>query len=162
MKVSLGKRAGKWLEQAARALVGRFQRDSSFGSQSEQPVVLAVTHCYSIRVVLYAAAFQGGWRVHFMKSLREVPDAVSAHRPRAVFYDHAAGDPAWRQYCSSLSREGVPFVSLTNKSDDETFFVVLAAGGYRVWGHPLTSEEIVNVVDFAEEVAGLARVAVKS
>jgi hypothetical protein len=53
-------------------------------------------------------------------------------------------------------------VSLAHKSDDETFFVVLAAGGYQARGEPLTSEEIVKVVDFAEEVAGMARVPVKS
>jgi hypothetical protein len=48
-------------------------------------------------------------------------DIASAQRPKAVFYDHSAGDPVWRQYCSFLSREGIPFVSLAHKSDDEIF-----------------------------------------
>jgi hypothetical protein len=96
-----------------------------------------------------------------MKSLRAVLDAASTQKPKAVFYDHAAGDPAWRHCCSYLSREGVPFVSLAHKNDDETFFAVLAAGGYQARSEPLTSEEIVKVVDFAEELAGPARVPVR-
>jgi len=162
MTRSLGNKALKRLERAARALVTQFQRRSGRGSQSEQPLVLAVTHCHPIRVVLYAAAFQGGWRFHFTKSLRAALDVASTRRPKAVFYDHAAGDPAWCQYCLCLSREGIPFVSVAHKNDDSIFFGVLAAGGYQACGEPLTSEEIVNVVDFAQEVAGLAHVPVKS
>ena len=124
MKVSLGIRPLKRLEQVARSLVRQFQWHSSRGSENEQPLVFAVTHLHAIRVVLYAAAFHGGWRIHFMKSLGAVLDVASTHRPKAVFYDHAAG-------------------------------------GYQARGEPPTFEEIVNVVDFAEEVAGLPRVPVR-
>ena len=129
-------------------------------SCEEDPVVFAVTNRYPIRLVLYAAAFQGGWKVQFMKSLSEVKAATPVERPKAVFYDHAAGDPAWDRYCSSLSREGIPFILLAHKSVDETFLIALAAGGYHAWGDPLTSEEIVKAVNFAGEVAGLAHVPV--
>jgi hypothetical protein len=155
--VNLRTKARRRIEQAARTFVKTFRRQLRRGSRSEEPLVFAVTHCYPMRVVLYAAAFQGGWNLQFLKSLGEALHAVSARRPRAVFYDHAAGDPAWRQYCSSLFREGIPFIALAHNSDDETFLSVLAAGGYPAFGEPLTSEGILNAVDFAEELAGRAR-----
>jgi hypothetical protein len=158
--VNLGTKARKTIDQAARALLKPFQRRSGCGSRSEEPLVFAVTHCYPMRVVLYAAAFQGGWNLHFMNSLREVVDAASTQRPKAVLYDPAAGDPSWRQYCSSLFRDRIPFVCLAHKRDDDAFLSVLAAGGFQACGEPLTSEEILSVVDFAEEVGGMAHVPV--
>jgi hypothetical protein len=154
--------ARKQVEQAGRALVNWFQRKCHGGPRdlSEGPEVFAVTNCYPTRIVLYAAAFQGGWKLHFMKSLREALEATHSRRPKAVFYDHHVGDPVWDQYCTSFSHMGVPFVLLAHKTDDETFLVVLAAGGYQAWGDPLTSEEVVKAVDFASDMAGLAPVPV--
>ena len=160
MNVNFGMKARRTIDQAARVIMKPFQRRAGSSSRSDEPLVLAVTHCYPIRVVLYAAAFQGGWHIHFMESLREVLDTANTQRPKAVFYDLTAGDPAWRMYCSSLFRKGIPFLSLAHKRDDETFLNVLAAGGFQVCGEPLTSEEILNAVEFAEEVAGMARVSV--
>jgi hypothetical protein len=111
-------------------------------------------------VVLYAAAFHGGWKLHLMKSLGKVLEAAASRRPKAVVYDHRAADPAWHECCSALSREGVPFVSLAPSSDDETFLTVVAAGGYQAHDDPLTSEGVVDAVDFAEEIARLAHVPV--
>jgi hypothetical protein len=148
-------KARKRIQQALRALISYSRKNSG-----KEPVVFAVTKCYPTRIALYAAAFQGGWKVHFMKSLQGAVTAAGSQRPKAVFYDHAIDDPAWDQYCSSLSRDGIPFVLLAHRNPDETFLVVLAAGGYQAWGDPLTSEEIVKAVDFAGEVAGLARVPV--
>jgi hypothetical protein len=127
---------------------------------AEEPLVFAVTHCYPTRLALYAAAFQGGWKVIFRKSIREAAEAAQSCRAKAVFYDPVVGDTGWRCYCSLLSREGVPFVFMAHPRDDDAFLAVLAAGGYQVSGDPLTSEEIVKAVDFAEEVAALARVPV--
>lgn len=130
----------------------------------EQPAVLAVTNRYPTRLVLYAAAFQGGWKVHFMPSLGDAVAAVPTLAPKAVFYDYAVGDPAWDTYCSMLSQQGIPFVFLANRNpqenNDKTFLIVLASGGYQAWGDPLTSEEVVKAVDFAGEVAALAHVPV--
>jgi hypothetical protein len=160
--MNLGTMARERINQAARALMNYLRLNSRAGSggSGQEPEVFAVTNCYPTRILLYAAAFQGGWKVHFMKSLRDALEATHSRRPKAVFYDHKAGDPAWDQYCSSFSCEGIPFVLLANKSDDATFLVVLATGGYQAWGDSLTSEEIVKAVDFAGEVAGLARVPV--
>ena len=166
--MNLGTAARKRVQEVVRAFIKhvaftkRVQENSQAGSHisDQETEVFAVTNCYPTRIVLYAAAFQGGWKVHFMKSLREALDATHSRRPKAVFYDHHAGDPAWDEYCSSFSREGVPFVLLAHKNDDETFLVVLAAGGYQAWGDPLTSEDIVKAVEFAGEVAELARVPV--
>jgi hypothetical protein len=160
--MNLGMKTHKWIQQVFRALMRYIQQNSrpDSGASDREPVVFAVTNRYPTRLVLYAAAFQGGWKVHFMKSLRQVVAATRTEKPKAVFYDHAAGDPAWDYYCATLSREGVPFVLLANKNIDETFLVVLAAGGYQAWGDPLTSEEIVQAVEFAGEVATLARVPV--
>jgi hypothetical protein len=149
--MNLGSKARTWVQQAVRALLSCTRQNSG-----KDPVVFAVTKCYPTRLVLYAAAFQGGWKVHFMKSLQEAVTATRSQRPKAVFYDHAVGDPAWDQYCSSLSHAGVPFILLAHKNLDETFLVVLAAGGYQASGDPLTSEEIVKAVDFSSEVARLA------
>ena len=148
----------KRIKEASRALLKHFQQRTGSGSTGGETELFAVTNCYPTRIVLYAAAFQGGWKVQFMKSLHEAMQETYSRKPKAVFYDHNVGDPAWHQYCSSFSREGVPFVLLAHKSDDETFLIVLAAGGYQAWGDPLTSEEIVKAVVFAGEVADLARV----
>ncbi len=137
----------------------RKSRANPHGGVEEQ-LVFAVTRCYPTRLALYAAAFQGGWRVHFTKSIREAAEESRTSMPIAVFYDAAAGDPGWKRCCLSLSREGVPFVFLARNSDDEAFLAVLAAGGYPVSGDPLTSEEIVKAVDFAGELATLSRVPV--
>ena len=153
----------KWIQQTLRALMTCTRRSAPpdpHDRRHDEPLVFAVTRRYPTRLVLYAAAFQGGWRVHFMKSLREVVKATGTRKPKAVFYDHAAGDPAWDQSCSTLSREGIPFVLLANKKVDETFLVVLASGGYQAWGDPLTSEEIVRAVEFAGEMLALSRVPV--
>lgn len=155
--MNLGTRTRRQIQQAARALRKFLQHNDH---NNEEPRVFAVTHCYPTRLVLYAAAFQGGWKVHFMKSLRTAVEAASVDRPLAVFYDHDEDDGAWQKFCSSLSRDGVPFVFLARQSDDEDFLAVIAAGGYPVPGDPLTSEEIVKAVDFAGEVAALAHVSV--
>jgi DNA-binding response OmpR family regulator len=154
--------ARKRVKQIARAVIRHFQLDDHADSRrtGEEPLVLAMTHCHPTRVMLYAAAFQGGWKVHFVKSLREALETAHRQKPQAVFYDHAIGDRDWDHYCSALSRERIPFVLLAHKADDETFLLVLATGGYQTWGDPLTSEEIVKAVEFAKEVVGLARVPV--
>jgi hypothetical protein len=143
--------------QPVRTLVNYFR-----ANPDREAEVFAVTNCYPTRIVLYAAAFQGGWKVRFMKSLQEALEATHLKKPKAIFYDHDAGDPAWDRYSSSFSREGVPFVLLAHKNDDETFMVVLATGGYQVWGDPLTSEHMVKAVDFAGEVSNLAKIPVVS
>jgi len=160
--MNLGTTARERIKEATRALMKHFQQSPCAGSHNPngEQEVFAITNCYPTRIVLHAAAFQGGWKVHFMKSLHDALEAAPSRRPKAVFYDHHAGDPAWVQYCSSFSREGVPFVLLAYKSSDETFLVVLAAGGYQAWGDPLTSEEVVKAVAFAGEVAELSRVPV--
>ena len=160
--MNLGMKTHKWIEQAVRALMRYIQQNSRTHSSPEEPVVFAVTNCYPTRLMLYAAAFQGGWKVHFMKSLREAAETTRVQRPKAVFYDHTVGDPAWDRYCAALSLECVPFVLLAHKKVDETFLVVLAAGGYQAWGDPLTSEEVVKAVDFGVEMAGLATKAASS
>lgn len=118
-------------------------------------MVFAVTRCYPTRLALYAAAFQGGWRVNFRKSIREAAETARSSGAKAVFYDPRAGDPGWKRYCSVLSRQGVPFVYLARCPDDDAFLAVLSAGGYQVSGNPLTSEVIVKAVDFAGEMASL-------
>jgi hypothetical protein len=151
--MSLGNMTSKRIREAFQGLIKQFQHRN-------EPLVFAVTNRYPTRVALYAAAFQGGWRVQFLKSLRQAAEMAREERPKAVFYDHASGDPAWDRYCSSLSGEGVPFVFLANRNDDQTFLSVLAAGGYHASGDPLRSEEIVKAVDFAGEVAALGHVPV--
>jgi hypothetical protein len=158
--VNIRNTARRRLEQAARALMKPFRRPPGTDSLSQQPLVLAITYCYPIRVALYAAAFRSRWNLRFIKSLGNARNIASTQRPKAVLYDHAAADPAWSEYCAALSREGVPFVSLALGSDDDTFLTVLAGGGYLACGGQLTSEGIVNAVNFAEEIAGLAHVPV--
>jgi hypothetical protein len=147
------------VRQTVRMLMRGLGRAVHAGSHAsvEEPLVFAVSNCHPTRVVLYAAAFQGGWRIEFMRSLRDVLQATRIRKPKAVFYDHATGpDEAWNQYCSVLASEGVPFILLAHKSCDEIFMVLLASGGYHAWGNPLSSEDIVKAVDLAEEVAGLS------
>lgn len=133
--------------------IGRVRPAATKDSPTE-PVVFAVCNCYPTRILLYAAAFQGGWKVEFMDSLAQVLNAVRNRRPKAVTYDHAMGTRNWDRYCSALAADRVPFILLGHKSCDETFLVLLASGGYHAFGNPLTSEEIVKAVEFAEEVAG--------
>ena len=140
---------GNRLKQTVRSLVGRLG-----GGSDDEPIIYAVSNCHPTRVALYAAAFQGGWKVEFMKSLQDVVKASRKRKPKAVFYDHGDGQP-WDQYCSTLSAQGIPFILLGHKRSDETFLVLLARGGYHAWGNPLASEDIVKAVEFAEEVAGL-------
>ena len=151
--MNLGIMTFKRVQDAVRGLMKQFQ-------QREEPLVLAITNRYPTRIALYAAAFQGNWRVHFMKSLREAAEASQGQRPIGVFYDQSCADPAWGWYCSSLSGEGIPFVFLADKSDDEIFLNVMAAGGYLACSDPLTSEEIVKAMDLAGEFAGLVNVPV--
>lgn len=149
------------IRQAVLTAARYLRRNSRADSEGlDEPVVFAVTNCYPTRIVLYAAAFQGGWKVRFMKSLGDVLEAAYDRVPKAVFYDQDGGDPAWERYCSFFSFENVPFVLLAHTNADETFLRVVAAGGYQAWGNPLTSEEIVRAVTFAGEVAGLPRVPV--
>src|ERR1039457_3424126 len=137
--MNLGTAARKRVQEVVRAFIKhvaftkRVQENSQAGSHisDRETEVFAVTNCYPTRIVLYAAAFQGGWKVQFMKSLHDAMQETYSRKPKAVFYDHNVGDPAWHQYCSSFSREGVPFVLLAHKGYDETFLIVLAAGGYR-------------------------------
>lgn len=155
--MTLGTNAGKRLKQATRDLMSYLQNTGAgLGHPGEEPVVYAVTKNYPTRVVLYAAAFQGGWTIRFMKSLGEALAAAEHEKPRAVFYDHAIRDSEWDRYCASFSQAGVPFVLLAHKDDDETFLVLLAAGGYHAWGNPLTSENVVNAMSFAGEISKLA------
>jgi hypothetical protein len=149
--------AGNKVKRAVQMLMHGLERavHSSPRESIEESVVFAVTNCHPTRVAIYAAAFQGGWRVEFMRSLREAVDAARVRKPKAVFYDHADQAP-WDQYCSTLAADGIPFILLAHKSCDETFLVLLAAGGYYASGNPLTSEDIVNAVNLAESVAALA------
>ena len=115
--------------------------------------VLAVTSCYPSRVVLYAAAFHGGWKVEFVKSLALVLEAIANERPRAVFYDYSTGDVDWERYCAVVTRMGIPFVLITQKAIDETFLSALGAGAFYAAGEPLSSLEILKALDLAEEVS---------
>jgi hypothetical protein len=118
-----------------------------------ESLVFAVTNCYPTRIALYAAAFQGNWKIVFMKSLREVQEAVRARKPRAIFFEHSPENTDWDRHCSAFATQDIPFILLAHRNCDETFLVLLAHGGYHAWGNPLTSENIVNAVDLAEEVA---------
>lgn len=151
--MGLGNMTWQRIREAVQGLVKQFEH-------RDEQLVFAITNRYPAKVALYAAAFEGGWRVQFLKSLSEAAETAYQERPKAVFYDHAANDPAWDRYCSSLSNEGIPFVFLANRNDDQNFLKVLTAGGYHACGDPLTSEEIVKAVDFAGEVAALGSVAV--
>jgi hypothetical protein len=122
-----------------------------------EDLVFAVTNCHPTRIALYAAAFHGGWHIEIMRSLDEMMEAVRSRKPKAVFYEHTDDGFAWDQYCSALSRQGIPFILLAHKACDETFLVLLGAGGYHAWGNPLTSEEIVKALELVEEVRGLAQ-----
>ena len=146
--------AGKGVRQALRGWMQSLGRAVHARplSSARETLVFAVTNCHPTRVVLYAAAFQRGWKVEFMRSLRDVREAVRSRRPIAVFYEHANDGTPWDRYCSTLAGEGIPFVLLGHKSCDETFLILLACGGYHAWGNPLTSEEIVKAVEFAGEV----------
>jgi hypothetical protein len=115
-------------------------------------VVYAVSNCHPTRIAVYAAAFQGHWSVEFKPSLEHVMEAVRIRRPRAVFYDHTNRGREWDQYCSEISRMGIPFILLAHKPHDETFMVLLSRGGYHAWGTPLASEQILKAVALAEEI----------
>lgn len=115
--------------------------------------VLAVTSCYPSRIVLYSAAFHGGWKVEFVKSLAAVVEAIATERPRAVFYDYSTGDLEWERYCSIVTGMGIPFVLITQKAIDATFVRALAAGAFYAAGEPLSSVEILKALDLAEEVS---------
>ena len=160
--MNLGTTAGNIIRRAAQSVMRHVQQEVPGGLRhtDAEPLVFAVANCYPTRIVLYAAAFQGGWRVEFMKSLRAAVEAARSRRPKAVFYDHGGEEPHWDNYCSALSRQGIPFILLAHKNVDETFLVVLAAGGYQAWGDPLTSEDVVKAVEFAGELSGLAHVPV--
>jgi hypothetical protein len=120
-----------------------------------RPIVFAVSHCHPTRIALYAAAFQGGWRVEFLPSLQDVLVAARTRRPKAVFYEHINEEDAWDSCCSALSAEGIPFIFKGRKTTDEIFLLLLASGGYYAAGEPLRSEEIVKAVDLGEQLAGL-------
>jgi DNA-binding NtrC family response regulator len=155
-------KARKRIGQAGQALMKWFHQTlpASHALPDEEPQIFAVTNCHPTRIVLYTAAFQCGWKVQFMKSLREAIEVVHFRTPKAVFYDHAVGDQSWERYCSCLSRAGVPFVMAARNWDDETFLAVLKVGGYQVYGNPLTSEQLVEVVGLASEMARLANLPV--
>ena len=149
------------LRNALRTLVNRFQQDYPAGPRgSGEEVVYAVAKCHPVRVALYTAAFQGGWKIEFKNSLQETLEAARFRKPKAVFYDHAMGDPTWDHYGSQFRLQDIRFVLLAHKASDEVFMIVLSVGGYYASGDPLTSEDIVKAVDFAEEVAGLSHVVV--
>jgi DNA-binding NtrC family response regulator len=118
----------------------------------DEGTVLAITNCYPSRVALYSAAFHRGWRIEFVKSLALMQEAIGAHRPKAVVYDHTTGDAAWEQHCSRVNRLGIPFVVITNKLLDDTFLCALSAGAFYAAGEPVSSEEILKAFDLAEEV----------
>jgi hypothetical protein len=115
-------------------------------------LIYAVSNCHPTRIAVYAAAFQGNWKVTFLRDLDEVMKAVKRRRPKAVFYDHTNGGRDWDRYCSDLSQMGIPFILLAHKPNDETFLILLARGGYHAWGTPLASEQILKAVAFAEEL----------
>lgn len=124
----------------------------------EGPVVFAVSHCHPTRIALYAAAFQGGWRVHFLPSLRDVQQASLKYRPRAVFYEHTCDGVRWDRACAAFAAEHIPFIFKGRRTTDDTFLLLLASGGYYAAGEPLRSEEIVKAVELADELTGLAHV----
>jgi len=123
----------------------------------DQALVYAVTNCHPTRIVLYSAAFHCGWHIEIMRSLPEMMEAIRTRRPRVVFYEYSNDGASWDKYCSALSRQGIPFILLAHKACDETFLLLLGAGGYHAWGNPLTSEEIVKALELAEEFHGLSR-----
>jgi hypothetical protein len=125
-------------------------------NRKDEPEVIAITNCYPTRLILYTAAFQGGWKVQFLPSLRAALEGLGSRHPRAVLYDNTCGDSAWQGYCSAFSQCGIPFVLVDHKSNDETFLVALSAGAYPAWGAPLTSEGVVKAVEIAEEIIGLS------
>jgi hypothetical protein len=152
--MNLPAKAREWIK------LGRKRKPApdACGDPGEESLVIAVTNCYPTRILLYATAFQADWRMLFAKSLGEALDAARLRRPKAVLYDRATEDPAWREFCSVCSARGVPFVLLGRKEQDDSFLAVLTAGGYPAWADPLTTEEIVNAVSFAEEMSWLTRV----
>ncbi len=155
--------AGNRVRQAVRLLmqgIGRVVHVRSRES-GEESLVFAVSNCHPTRVALYAAAFHGGWKIEFMKSLRDVVDACRSRRPRVVLYDPLVGGPPWNAGCASLAGEGVPFILLARRISDETFMNLIACGGYHASGASLNSEDILKAVDLAEEVAGLVRAPVE-
>ena len=109
-----------------------------------EPLIFAVSKCYPTRIILYAAAFQAGWKVEFLNSLDAVLAETRTRRPRAVCYDHTNADTGWDQCCSALALLNIPFILLAHKASDETFMTLLGCGGYHAWGNPLSSEDIVQ------------------
>jgi hypothetical protein len=126
-------------------------------ADEDEALVFAVTNCHPTRIILYAAAFHSGWHIEIMRTLGDMMEAIRTRRPKAVFYEHSDDGVAWDQYCSALARQDIPFILLAHKACDETFLVLLGAGGYHAWGTPLTSEEVVKALELVEEVGGLAQ-----
>src|SRR5579862_1717341 len=89
---------------AVRKLMNSIHRENHRG-RVDDGLVFAVTNCYPTRVVLYAAAFQGGWTVEFVRSLSDTVALTRFRRPKAVLYENTGDAKGWERHCAALADE---------------------------------------------------------